>query len=53
MNLQIIKLALELTGRHTDSITLRSEVPQVGIEKYTAVIRQVAEWEQERFGHRD
>ena len=50
-DIKFIKLVLELTNRHTDAITVRSEVPQIGIEQYTTAIRQVAQWQEERFGN--
>ena len=49
--IKFIILLLELLGKYTDSITVTAEVPQIGIEQYSAVIKQVAEWEQERFGN--
>jgi len=50
-DIKFVKLVPKMTGRHTDAVTIMSEVTQVGIEKYTAVISQVAEWEKERFGN--
>ena len=49
-NFQFVKLVLELTNRHSDKITIRPEVPAIGIEQYSAAIRKVSQWEEERFG---
>ena len=49
-NFQFVKLVLELTNKHIDKITVRPEVPVIGIEQYSAAIRKVAQWEEERFG---
>ena len=50
-DIKFIQLVLELTGKHTDSITVKSDVPQVGIEKYSSIIKQVSKWQEERFGN--
>ena len=47
---KFVILALELTGRYNQAITVRTDSIQVGIEKYSAVIRRMEEWERERFG---
>ena len=49
-NFQFVKLALELTNKHSDKITVKPEVPVIGIEHYSAAIRKAAQWEEERFG---
>lgn len=50
-DIEFIKLVLELTGRYTEGISIRSDTPQVGIERFTAIIKQVSEWQEERLGN--
>ena len=49
-NYQFVKLALELTHKHSEKITVKQEVPEVGIEQWSALLEEVAQWEKERFG---
>lgn len=51
--IKFIILLLELLGKYAGTITVKSDGPQVGIEQYSTVIKQVADWELERFGDID
>ena len=44
------KLALELTTQYTDKITIMGGEPHLGIEQYSEVVSQIAQWRVERFG---
>ena len=45
---QFVKLILELTQKYSIKITVQSDQPQIGIEQYSALIKQIETWEQER-----
>ena len=49
-NIHFVKLVLELTHKHSEKVTVRQEVPEVGIEQYSAALKQLEAWEKERFG---
>jgi hypothetical protein len=45
--IRFVQLVLELTHKLRDKITVKMEVPEVGIEQYAVVIRQAARWKEE------
>ena len=44
-NIHFVKLILELTNKHSEKITVKQEVPEVGIEQYSAALKQLEAWE--------
>ena len=50
-NIHFVKLMLELTHKHSEKVTVRQEVPEVGIERWKGILEKVAQWEEERFGN--
>jgi hypothetical protein len=50
---QFVKLVLELTDKYSSRITVESKEPVVGIEQYSALIKQIEGWEEERSGERN
>jgi hypothetical protein len=50
---QYVKLALELTDNYSSRITVQSKEPEVGIEQYSALIKHLERWQEERSGERN
>ena len=48
-NIHFVKLMLELTHKHSEKVTVQQEVPEVGIEQWTAALKKVEQWERERW----
>jgi hypothetical protein len=46
--IQFVKLILELTEKYSRVTTLQGDQPQIGIERYADLIKQIETWEQER-----